>query len=407
MIKSILRYLKGYVLVELRGNALEHLLNRINRKGIAIWDIKRIKHGFRFKMHAIDYRKLRPLIRYRKCTARILAKKGLPFIKYRSARRKALLAGIILLFIFVKLFSSFLWQVEFSGNETIPTEELVKLLTENGIKRGMLRSEIDISSLEQFFLTNHDKISWIAIQLQGTKLVIKVVEKKLIDETDLTDIIAAHSGVITEMIVLKGKPLVKEGDTVKAGQLLISAANRFESFAEPDFEGNLPPYLPPEDEQSEPARGIVKARVWYEGYGESEIIVTEERLTGQKESATKIKIGSKIFHFSGTRNVNFKYYRTEKEVKSVPIWRNIRLPIEIIKEDYLETVIYRERRSLETAVFLAKEKALFSILNFIPDNATVNQVKYSLIDKGNNENNIVRVKVVLEAEEDIAKPLPR
>ncbi|AZR73157.1 sporulation protein YqfD [Anoxybacter fermentans] len=407
MIKAIWRYIKGYVVVELKGNALERLLNKMSNFGIELWDIRRITHGFRFKMNAGDYYRLRPLIRYRKCTARIYKKKGLPFIKFRIGRRKAMIIGILFFFILLKAFSSFLWFIEIEGNKRVTTEEIKKLILKSGIRRGMLLNHVNLSRLERTILIDLKEISWVDASLQGTKLQIKIVEKKLIKKESLTDIIAARSGVITQLIVLHGKPVVKEGDTVKAGQLLIKAANRYETFAEPDYEGNLPPYLPPADEEPESARGIVKARVWYEGYGEAPITVVEEWPTGKREKIVQLKIGSKIFHLSGPRKINYQHYQVEKRVKSFSLWRNMTLPIEIIKEEYIETVIYKEKRTRDTAIFLAKDEALRSILNSLSSDAIIIQSKSFIIDDGKKENNIVRVKVLLEVEEDIAKPLSR
>ncbi len=407
MIEQLLRCFKGYILVELQGNALERLLNRLSNLDISLWDIKRIKNGFRFKMLARDYHRLRPLIKYRKCTVRIVKKYGWPFIHYRAQRRRAFLVGVLAFLIILKTVSLFLWKIEIVGNEFIPISEIEQLIYNSGIQRGMFLKKLNLLELEHYIVVENNEISWVNATLQGTKLKIEIVEKDLIDETDLTDVIASKSGVIIDMIVMKGKPLVKKGDTVSAGQVLIKAANKYEVYAEPDFEGNLPPYLPPADEEPEPALGIVHARVWYEGYGEAECTVTQELYTGQRERILKLKIGPQIIQISGPKIIAFEHYKVEKDVKSISLWRNITLPIEIIKEDYLETAIYSERRSRDTAVFLAQEQALSSVLNSMASGAIIIQAKYYIIEDGMMENNIVRVKVILEVEENIALPLAR
>lgn len=407
MIQAIWKYIWGYVIVELRGNALERLLNRISALGIELWDIQRVKQGFRFKMQAKDFYRLRPLVRYRKCTARIYRKRGVPFILYRTWNRKAFLFGIIVCVIVLKLLSSFLWFIDICNTENIPASELQVFVDQMGIHRGMLLKKVDLLGLEQLIRAEHLEVAWVDAKLEGTRLTIKVVEKVLIDETDIVDLVAEKPGVIRELIVFTGRALVKEGDTVNSGDVLIKAATKFETFADPDFEGNLPPYLPPPDGEIIPAAGIVKGHVWYEGYGEAERVVVREQLTGREERAVKIKIGSKLFHYSGERTIPYEQYRVEKEVKSIPLWRNLHLPIEIINEDYLETVIYREPRSLETAYFLAKEQATNAILKSLTSDAIIIRATDFRIDDGDEKNNIVRVKVVMVVEEEIAHPLPR
>lgn len=410
MIKVIWRYIWGYLIVEIHGNALERVFNKMSSIGISLWDIRRIKHGFRFKMRARDYHRLRPLVRYRKCKVRMIRKKGLPFIQFRTGRRKALVVGILAFFIFLKTLSSFLWFIEITGNELVSTYELLSTVEEYGVHAGMLCKAVEerLTDLEQRILANHMEVAWVSVHVQGTRLYVEVVEKTLIDETDVTDVIAAKPGVVTQLITLKGKSMIKEGDTVIKGQVLIQAANRHDAYGEPDWEGNLPPYLPPVDGEVEPAKGIVKARVWYEGYGEAELTVTEERLTGLEERMIKLKVGNKLIHLSGPKKVNFKHYRVEREVKSLSIWRNLTLPIEIVIEDYQETTIYQENRSYENAKFMAKEQAVNAILNSLPSDAIIIQSPKSfLIDDGKKDNNIVRVKVCLEVEENIARSLLR
>lgn len=407
MVKWIWRFLRGYLIVELKGNSLERILNKLNKSGIILWDIRRIKHGFRFKMLAKEYKRLRLLIRYRKCTTKIIKKIGWPFFIYRSGRRKVLFVGIFIILLILKTLSLFLWGIALDGNQEISSEKIYNLFHEQGIKRGMLLKDIDLKKLEHVIMIENPTISWVSVSLEGTKLYVQVVEKQLIAETDLTDVIAKKAGVVTEMIVLQGKPTVEEGETVKKGQVLIAAANKHETFAQPDFEGNLPPYLPPADEAPTPARGIVKARVWYEGYGEAQCVLTRETLTGNQERALKVKIGSKTFHFAGSRSIPFVDYQIEKNVKRISLWRNLTLPIEIIKEDYLERAVYSERRTRETAIFLAKERALKSILNSLARDAIISQSQYFIISDGLEESNLIRVKVVLEVIEDISQAIIR
>ncbi len=402
MIKRIWYYIWGYLIVELKGNALERLFNKMSSKEIELWDIKRVRHGFCFKMKARDYSRIRPILRYRKCTVRITKKKGLPFLVYRSKQRKAFFIGIMIFFMLLKILTSIVWFIEIEGNEIVSSDDLQSVILSSGIQRGSWIKDIDLLNLEKTILKEIPKILWIDASLKGTRLQIKIVEKKLFDKTELTDIIATNSGIITQMIVFKGKSMVQEGDIVQKGQLLIQAANNYEAFANPDYEGNLPPYLPPEDEKKESAQGIIRARVWYEGYGESNLIVTEEHRTGKSEKVIEIKIGSKVFHFSGPRMIPYEHFQVENETKSISLWRKITLPIEINKKVYMETVIYREERSLETTRFLAKEEALKSILNSLTSDAIIIQANSFIIEDGEKNNNIVRTKVLLEVEENVA-----
>jgi similar to stage IV sporulation protein len=67
-------------------------------------------------------------------------------------------------------------------------------------------------------------VSFVSAQYKGVVLYIKIVETEnppdVIDSTP-KDLTASHRGKISKLLVYQGTPLVKAGDTVEKGQVII------------------------------------------------------------------------------------------------------------------------------------------------------------------------------------------
>lgn len=80
MINKILHYWKGYLKIDIRGNALGRFISQISELGILLWNIEYLSYDhYRGCIYKDDYNKLRPLLRKRRCQVKILEKRGFPF----------------------------------------------------------------------------------------------------------------------------------------------------------------------------------------------------------------------------------------------------------------------------------------------------------------------------------------
>ncbi len=376
MIKKISRFFQGYLEIEIRGNALERLVNQVNQIGIVLWDVKRLKKDYYLaKLYSRDFKKLRPIIRRRSCWVKIRDKQGVPFFLNKTIGRKYLVIGMILFFLIFYIGSSFLFFIKIDGLEKIEEEKIYKILLKNGVKPGIMKRLIDTEALEKELLKEETGIAWVDVRWQGTRLYLKIVKKKIVEETRSGDVIAARDGIVKEVIVLKGMAVVKEGDTVTSGQPLILAR----------------------DDQ-ERARGIIKAYVWYEGNGDIKINDRELILTGRQKTYWGFRVGQEIIWFPPYQQ-HFKNYQKRQEIKTTLKWRNISFPIELIKEEQKELKIIEKKYTRETALFLVKEEALQQIFDRMSPEATILDLRVEeLVD---NENR-VKLRVLVEVLENIA-----
>ncbi|HZK18225.1 MAG TPA: sporulation protein YqfD, partial [Clostridia bacterium] len=353
---------------------------------------------------------LRHIARKTKVHFYITEKKGLPFVFSRLKRRKALVAGACLFMFALYLLSSFIWTVEVTGNVAVKKGELLSAANEAGLGRGSLKWYVSIEKTEEYILEEFDAISWVGVDIKGTHATIEIAEKKLppVEPTGPSNIIAKKTGLIKEILVLSGQPVVEEGDTVGRGQILISGEllpPEQPDQEEPDMVENEPS----EDITVDPvfvrARGIVRARIWYEGYGEEVLVEEGFRKSGKSIDRVCIKLGGKEIILKGPETIPFDRYELQSKVKTLPSWRNLSVPVELNTEKYLEMVPFKNVRSMKEAKESAAQKALEDAKETIPQKATVLHNRIENVTARHKEN-IVRIKVTVETLEDIGSEKP-
>ena len=147
--------------------------------------------------------------------------------KINKLRHKSALvcASIISLFLLI-ISSDTVWDVRIEGNVNIPSADISLRLEECGLAIGDLWSRIDRSSVELKYLDSDHRISWININRRGSVAYVSVIE----GETDeggkeegyrYSNIVASTDCVIEEITVYHGMAMVKPGDVVKKGDILI------------------------------------------------------------------------------------------------------------------------------------------------------------------------------------------
>ena len=298
--------------------------------------------------------------------------------------------------------SSFVWFIEVKGNEQLSAYEVLDAAAGAGLKKGVAKWTLDTGVVEAAIADKLPLVSWTGVHIKGTKAIIEVAERVVPDEEDNrpAHVVASKAGLIKEVLVFNGHPVVNEGDTVMAGQVLISGEI-------PPFDASSLTTGEPKTEEKQHsasrfvhARGIVRARVWYEGYGEAKIEETELRPTGRSASRLSIKIKEKEIILAGNQNIPYEHYETVTLIKTMPQWRNIKVPVELVGVKYHEMAEHHETRGIEEARALAGERGFSAATAMIPAGARIATSSQEEVKVGSPEN-LVRVKVTIETIEDI------
>lgn len=226
MILYLKKYGDGYLGVRLSGNSPERFLNLCKCRGIYLWDITNQGEEYQFKICLEDYKRIRPIARKTKTIPYITWRTGLPFQIQKWKRRYGFCVGVLLFFSILYYLSLFIWSVEIEGEYTHTKEALLRFLKEDGVRVGSVIDRIHCTEVEEKMRETYSDIGWVSVQITGTKLKVEIRETNMpvLYEKSSTPvhIVAEHDGTVMSIMTREGTPLVKEGDKVKKGDILIS-----------------------------------------------------------------------------------------------------------------------------------------------------------------------------------------
>lgn len=226
LLEKALRYFEGSVSFTAVGGSPEKLLTLAARGRVPLWDIKPCLCGFSAGARLRDYAKLEKLAS-RSCTALTLkGKYGLPAAAARLAGHGGLLAGAALFISLIWFFSGFIWSVDISGNSSVPTARISQVLSSLGLFPGTFPLRTDTAKIEREALIELPELAWISINIDGTRAEVTVRERRyppdVVPEYMPCNVRALAAGKIVRLEVYEGKAVLRAGDTVEKGGLIIS-----------------------------------------------------------------------------------------------------------------------------------------------------------------------------------------
>lgn len=384
-LKILLNYLIGYVRVEIEGYFIERLINLCVSKNIIMWNSKRKKDTLLLTNISIsDFRKIVKIAKQVKCRVKIKQKKGLPFIFNKYRKRKIFFLFLCLIVVGIIYLSNFVWNIEIIGNNTIPKEEILSTLEEEGIKIGTFKGKIDTKNIINKIRLDRNDLAWIGIEIKGTNAIVKIVEAdkkpEIIKEEEYCNIVAIKPGIIVKVNALNGTPLVKEGDVINKGTMLIGG------WLEGKYTGTR--YVH--------ANGEVQAKVWYEEKQKVTLKQVISKKTGNAQNKYSVKINNFSINFYKTLS-KFKKYDTIEETKKIKLFSDYYLPIEIIKKTSNELVEEQVEYSKEEA----KQKALEQAINKLDEKVTNKENLVNTYINYQETDEYVEAQVIYEVLEEI------
>lgn len=218
----------GYVCVLLKGNQINRFLNLCTKNEIFLWHTRfEMERALRVHIRLSDVYQLKPLLKKTRTKMRIVDRRGFPFWCHRHPYLKWMPVLLCVLMVLLVYSMHFIWQINISGNSQITTRELKEYLSEQKIDVGIKSKTIDCSNVEYLLREKFDKLSWVSVYIERTTLCIDIKETlydpyAFSEDTILSyDLIAEKDATIASIITRNGKALVKAGDKVKKGDILV------------------------------------------------------------------------------------------------------------------------------------------------------------------------------------------
>lgn len=223
----IVNFLRGSVCFTVCGLFPERFLNLCAQNGVGFWGLVWLDgQTLELKVARRDARRVQTLAEKVGCEVRAKGRKGVPFFLAGFRRRYALVIGLALSLAAVCVLSRFILTVEVSGNETVPSAVILAELSRQGVHPGAYGPGLDLRRISQEALRRIDGLSWMSVNLHGTRAEVLVRERspapELRDETTPAHIVAAADGILEDVEALEGQALFQEGQAVLAGEVVIS-----------------------------------------------------------------------------------------------------------------------------------------------------------------------------------------
>lgn len=210
------------------GVFCEKLLTEAMKNGLGISFPRKSGYTMRGTVQAAEYRSLCKIARRLGLKMRIEKKHGIYFTLKRHRDKIGFAAGAIFAAAVVLFLNLFVWEINISGNKAVSSEEIMATLANSGLKTGTLRTAHDARKIEWNIMNDNKEIAWATVNIQGCCVNVVVSETRReaemkYDDDKPVNIIAAKYGVIRKMDVFDGQGVVKVGDAVMKGELLVSA----------------------------------------------------------------------------------------------------------------------------------------------------------------------------------------
>jgi similar to stage IV sporulation protein len=388
---TIFNRLRGYVAVDVRGGQLEKLLNALIQKQFAMWDIHRLdEHTVRFYIVIRDFFRMKPFLKETGSRVHVVERHGFPFLLDKLGKRKTFAFGLLAFVVCLYLLSSLVWKIDVEGNETIAQSDIIQAAKQQGLYRFQWKfrmKEPDI--LSKSIHQQLPGVSWVGVEVHGTKVNIKIVEATRPDSRPLMNprhLVASHNATITEIFAETGKPIAKPNMNVKKGDILISGVIGDDATR-----------------QVVVARGTVRGIVWQEATVEMPLVLRQKAYTGESKTRSYLVIGSRGIQLTGYGKLPFESFEINPERKVLQ-WRNYSLPFGWLKETVMESRLEELQLTPEEAQQIALEQARSEVVAAAGKDARLRGEKILLHEK--SDNGKVYMKVLFEVEQNIAMEQP-
>ena len=338
---NISYYLFGYVRVFVARDSVLPLINLCMRYNLPYGNTESVSGGALFIFRLIHFRDLQKTARSEGIEIRIVKYGGIPFLIYERRKRYGLWTGIVLGLLLVFFSQQFIWRIDVVGNSNMTTGEILEFLNDYGLYTGCYIPRIDADKIQNRLLIDSDRISWISVNINGNTASVEVREAEGADKEEESrnpaHLTASKSGQIVEVRVMSGNVVVKAGDFVKEGEMLVSGL----------FESNTSGL------RIERAQGSVYAQTSQEFYIKIPFDYEKKVYTGKEYCEKYLNFFDYSVKFSKNSGNEYMLYDKISIVDNYDFFDGEELPLSVTTHKYMEYEYIPAHRSTKQAENLA------------------------------------------------------
>jgi len=259
----------------LSGLNLERFLNTMQKEEIRLLRVRRTDHRtLKCECSSSDLERISMIVQEKGWRLSDARPVGLGAWLKRLWSRPGLVIGGVLTLALLLVAMQYVWliRVEDAGPYQA---DIATYLEQEGYRPGMRKTQADAKTLSLLLQRRYPDVAWFRVYVSNVTLVVECtqgVPEPQLPASVPADLLALRDGVVESVQVYAGTALVRAGDLVRKGQVLIQGVERGA------------------DEQQVPvaARGVVMARCWEETTVRVPLRETLSRETGRKSTSYQI-----------------------------------------------------------------------------------------------------------------------
>lgn len=370
------KYKKGIITIEIQSHIPEKFINLLWKNEIEIKNIRKKNiTTMSMDMNLRDFPIIDDIAKRTKTKIKILNRRGLSFLFIKIRRRVALVFGFFIFLSLIYFLSTFIWRIDIQTENNLSPYEIRQQLISYGITPGISKSKIDVYRLQKKIIDDSDNIMYFRARIEGSRLIVNAIEKTpppvVVLEEEPCDLVAKKDGQIVWVYTTAGTSVVKSGDIVKTGQVLVKGQQGKEGST---YEVH--------------AKGEVIAKTFYEEIKEVPVKGVKKERTGKEITNLYIEVLGKKIYLKNTLN-KFKTY--DKIVGNKGL---------IKKETFYEVKENSYSLDPEKVVESTSEELYSKIVESLDKSIKIVSKEIFKEQTGDN----YRIRVLVVAEEDIAAP---
>ncbi len=394
----LMNFLRGAAVLTVAGPYPERLVNLCAQRGVEFWALEWVdENTVRLTARRRSLSLLAELAERVGCEVTVEARRGLPDFLLRFRTRYAFLAGLTLSLCAVAFLSRFVLTIEVVGNETVPTAVILSELRQLGVRPGVYGPGLDRKQLAQEALLRLDGLSWMGLNLFGTRLEVSVREviktPERVDEDDWYDIVSETDGLVTLVEAELGDPVVRAGDTVLSGEKLISGVVTLEPPKYSD--------LPVRYYQTH-ARGRVWARTWRTLTAAIPLEAGVKEYAGGERNVWFLTCFQKRIEIFKSGSISQPFYDKITSVRQASLPGGALLPLSLGRETLRAYTLRTVPVDREAAQALLEEQLSLQLERLLGEDGTVVSQSFSAREK----DGMLRVTLNAECTEEIGREVP-
>ena len=372
----------SYIRVQVVGKNVGNYLKWLIKSKIEVTDIKNVQYNqLEFIIKNYDYHKLSKYSKTYKI--KIIEKKGILKIFEKIQNNSAILVSLILAIAILYYLSNIIFGIEVIYNDKEIINNIKVELKKYDIEKYKLKKDYNYLAKvkEKILNDNKDTLEWLEIVEDGTKYIVKLVERKKEhnnNEYEYQSITTTKDAIITSIKAVSGEKQKEINDYVKKDEIIVSGI-----ITKPDGTAIY-----------QKAEANIIGEVWYKVDIEYPLAYYEEKITGKSKNVLVINfLNHKIPVFSYSKYKEFK-------IKTNNIVENLLVPISLSKEKQYEVKVKEEIYTWEEAISNAIETSKKKLLE---NNSKIIEIKKVEILNRQSIDSKIKLSLFMSVTEDITK----